>query len=145
MGTAMSFGESVLSSIDWSDAQVLRGSGPELATSLSNFIGCDDPDRMSDLWWELEGVMFAQDTIYGAAEFGVDVLMAALADNRPQFVNAWIVEVLRAVLKGDSSEDPELLARTCGRATRGTWLLVSMSFRTYGRRPRGVARSDPTH
>jgi hypothetical protein len=82
---------------------------------------------MSDLWWGLEGVMFAQDTIYGAAEPAVEVLVAALADDRPQFAKAWIVEVLRSVLKGGSLDDPELSARCRDRATRGTWLLVGVS------------------
>ncbi|MCP4305638.1 MAG: hypothetical protein GY788_12310 [bacterium] len=124
----MKYAESMIRSIDWSNAQVLRGSGSDLANALTQFIGCDEPAKMSDLWWGLEGVMFAQNTIYGAAEPAVDVLMAALVDDRPQIVKAWIVEVLRFVLTGGSLEDdPELGARCRERARRGTWLLVAMS------------------
>jgi hypothetical protein len=123
----MKSAESMIRSIDWSRVRVLRGSGPDLASALTRFIGCDEPSKMFDLWWGLEGVMFAQDTIYGAAEPAVDVLMAALTDDRPQFTKAWIVEVLRSVLKGGSLDDPELGARCHERATRGIWLLVAVS------------------
>lgn len=123
----MRYAESMIQSIDWSRAQVLRGSGPDLADALARFIGCDEHSMMSDLWWGLEGVMFSQDTIYGAAEPAVDVLMAALADDRPPLTRAWIVEVLRSVLKGGSLDDPDLGARCHARAVRGAWLLVAIS------------------
>lgn len=123
----MKLGDSMIHSIDWSHHDVLRGDGSDLAHALESFIGCDDPSLMSDLWWRIEGVMFSQDTIYGAAEPGVDVLIAALADDRPHFVKAWILEALRSILKGGSLENPELADRCRDRAARGAWLLAAVA------------------
>jgi hypothetical protein len=64
-GIEVSLAASMIGSIDWSHVDVLRGSGSDLADALSRFIECDDPSRMSELWWGLEGVMFAQNTVYG--------------------------------------------------------------------------------
>ncbi len=128
----MSVSDRVLRSVDWQSVQVLRGSGPELAEALSRFIGCDNPDEMADLWWGLEGVMFAQGTIYGAAEPAVDVLLAALVDGRPEAATAWIVELLRMVLVGVSPDDPSLQLRCRARAARGTWLLATLAIRLDG-------------
>lgn len=127
MGAAMNFAETIVETADWSNAEVLRGTGANLAGDLLKFLGCEDAERMADLWWGLEGVVFSQDTIYGAAEPVTDVLMAALADSRPDFVKAWILEALRFILGGGSVADPELQSRCRDRARSGAWLLAAVS------------------
>ena len=122
----------VLDSVDWSSEEVLRGSGADLKNALGAFLGASTSEQASELWWGLEGVAFAQNTIYGAAEPTVDVMMAALADGPPAFLVAWILEVLRFILTGGSQDDPGLGARCQERARRGAWLLAFESRRAEG-------------
>ena len=125
MGAAMTrFSSQVIDSIDWSVVDTMSGTGEQFASALRSFVGCEDAERMRELWQGLEGVAFAQSTIVAAAEPLVDVLMASLADERPRFVYAWLVEALRFVLEAGSPEDPELSVRCWERAQRGVWSLV---------------------
>lgn len=82
------------------------------------------PGEAERAWWNIENVVFSQDTIYGAAEPTVEVLLAALVDERPPLVRGWILEALFFLLKGGSQEDPLLPERCRTRARLGVWLLA---------------------
>lgn len=120
-------GEVALRSIDWSTVQTLVGPSSELGGSLAAFIGGEDENRMLEFWWGLEGIVFSQGRISEAAVPVVDVLMAALVDDRPLFVKAWILEALRFIVSGGCPDDPDLAARCLGRARAGAWLLAAVS------------------
>jgi hypothetical protein len=120
----MGFGESTIESIDWSELPVLSGSGDDLAQALTKLINARAPDECERLWWRLENVAFSQNTVYGASEAAIGVALAALADDRPRFVRAWLIELLRSILQGGSTEEPELPDRCRQRARDGIWLLA---------------------
>ncbi len=84
------------------------------------------------IWWSFENVVISQDTVYGAAEETVGVLVAALADDRPRIVRSWIIELLFFLLKGGSLEDPSLPGRCRDRARPGLWLLAQEARVTSG-------------
>ncbi len=117
--------EAVIEAVDWSKIEVLRGTGTDLAASLTEFVQADTSERASELWWGLEGAAFAQNTIYAAAEPTVSVMMAALAGRPPAFLRPWITEVLRFILSGESDVDPSLSERCREAAQQGVWLLVA--------------------
>ena len=125
VGGVMNHSDLVLEFIDWSSVGVLRGSGMDLKRALGDFLAAESSDRASDLWWGLEEVAFAQNTLYGAAESVVEVMLAALVDGPPAYLQAWILEVLRFILTGASEDDPELAGRCREAAKRGVWLLVA--------------------
>jgi len=117
--------QSVIDAVDWSRIEVLRGTGADLATSLTQFVHAETPERASELWWGLEGAAFAQNTIYGGAEPTVATMMASLAERPPAFLRPWIIEVLRFILSGGSEVDPSLSERCRESAQRGVWLLAA--------------------
>jgi len=121
----MKLSNDVLDSVDWSAFEVLQGNGADLKQALNAFLEAGTPERAAELWWGLEGSAFAQNTIYGAAEPTVEVMLAALVDAPTDFLRAWIIEVLRFILSGASQDDPELAARCRDAAQRGAWLLVA--------------------
>jgi hypothetical protein len=122
----------VIEATDWTAFTVLRGNGMDLKRALKAFVEAETSESASELWWGLEGSAFAQNTIYGAAEPTVNVMMAALADDPPSFRRGWILEVLRFVLSATSTDDPELADRCREVARRGTWLLAAEARRVEG-------------
>lgn len=123
----MSYGVSAIGAVDWRPLGVLRGTGEDLAMALLTMLSCDSADEMEQIWWRLENVVFAQDTIYGAAEETVHVLMAALADDLPRVARSWIIELLFFLLKGGSLDDPSLPERCRQQARPGLWLLAQQA------------------
>jgi len=121
----MSLSDAIIDTIVWSDVEVLNGSGQELANSLRRFVQAETREEVSSLWWELEGVAFAQNTIYGGAVQTIEVMMAALADQPADFLRPWIIEVVRFIITGASDADPSLLRECMKKAEAGTWLLAA--------------------
>ena len=126
----MRLAEQVIDSVQWNEIQVLRGSGDDLADSLRTFVRVGSADEAAVLWETIEGVAFAQNTIYGAAVPVVDVMLAVLADPPPDFPRPWAVEVLRFIIAGDSASDPFLRRACLQRVARGHWLLAAEACRT---------------
>jgi hypothetical protein len=126
----MTLAQSVIEAVEWRKVSVLRGTGSELAASLRDFVAAATPEKASELWWGLEGVAFAQNTIYGGAEPAVAVMMAALVDRPPIFLREWIMEALRFILSGDSDVDSSLAGRCRESALRGVWLLAAEANET---------------
>ncbi|MEM9040209.1 MAG: hypothetical protein AAGD33_09985 [Actinomycetota bacterium] len=134
----MTLAESLTRSTDWSRYALQRGTGDELQLALLEFISSDDSERLSELWWGLEGVIFSQNTVYRGAEPAIDVLMASLVDDRPAITRAWIIEAIRFVLSCGSIEDPELPVRCMARARLGGWLLTQLALEAQGPDRKGL-------
>jgi hypothetical protein len=83
------FAEDVIDSVDWGAFGVCgKTGGEELAPALRAFINGTDGEELRRLWFGIEHVAFADSEIYAAAEPTIEVLVAALADDRPQPVQA---------------------------------------------------------
>jgi hypothetical protein len=117
-------GERAIADVDWTKLRVLRGTGAEYADTLRAFLRSEDFAAAELTWNDIENVVFAQNTIYEAAEPTVLVLLAALADNPAAHMRGWIVELLFMLLNGASIEDPDLANRCREQAMRGIWLLA---------------------
>lgn len=126
----MRLAEQVIDSVQWNEIPVLRGRGDDLADSLRRFVRVGSAEEAAVLWETLEGVAFAQNTIYGAAVLVVDVMLAVLADPPADFSRPWAVEVLRFIIAGDSASDPSLRQACLQRIARGRWLLAAEACRT---------------
>src|SRR5215469_15723292 len=120
----MGLGERAIDEFDWATYEVCSKTGAELASVLRSFIASHNSDQARALWWGIENVAFAQNTIFGVAEPMVEVLVAALADDRPTDIRRWIIELLRFLLSGGSPTDPGLASRCRHRARLGIWLLA---------------------
>lgn len=129
----MGFGESAIEAVDWRNVKVLRGAGDDVPVALMALFRSTTNTEAEQVWWSFENVVFSQDTIYGAAEETVNVLLAALADNRERLVRSWIIELLFFLLKGSSMEDPSLPGRCRDQARAGLWLLAQEARVTSGR------------
>jgi hypothetical protein len=129
----MSYSESAIEAVDWREVQVLRGAGDDVPAALRALFRSTTNTEAEQVWWSFENVVFSQDTIYGAAEQTVGVLLAALADDRPRLVRSWIIELLFFLVKGGSLEDPSLPDRCRDQARPGLWLLAQEARVTSGR------------
>lgn len=124
----MSVGEVILDEFEWEAYGTCAGPGsPELPGRLLKFINSESPDEARLTWLTIENVAFAQNTIYESAEPVVEVLVAALSDERPEWTQMWILELLRFILIGGNPEDPTLIERCYERARRAIWLLASLA------------------
>ena len=119
----MSLSDAIIDTIVWSDVEVLNGSGQELANSLRRFVQAETREEVSSLWWELEGVAFAQNTIYGGAVQTIEVMMAALADQPADFLRPWIIEVVRFIITVRLT--PIRRCFECMKKAERTWLLAA--------------------
>lgn len=129
----MGYGEYLINSTDWSSFALCGSqSAEDLAPALWAFIGSKGSKAARSAWGGIENAAFAQNTIYGAAEPAVSVLIASLADDRPAAVRQWIVELLRFLLLGGSVEDADLASRCRNRARAGLWLLAHEARQTVG-------------
>jgi hypothetical protein len=126
------YGESAVAAVDWHSVEVLAGTGDDLAAALLELLRITEETDTERLWWRLENRVFAQNTVYGAAEETIDVLLAALADDRPPLVRSWIMELLFFLVRGGSMTDPSLPGRCRERARAGLWLLAQEARATSG-------------
>jgi hypothetical protein len=128
----MGYGESAVGAVNWRTVKVLRGTGDDLAEALLALFRITTTAEAERLWWSFENVVFSQDTVFGAAEETINVLLAALADDRPSLVRSWIIELLFFLLKGGSIEDPSLPVRCRDQGRLGLWLLAQEARITSG-------------
>lgn len=125
----MNIGEAVIRSVDWPSFRVATGDASQVGDTLSALLRCRTTAEYDAVWPRIENVIFAQDTIYSAAEPAIDVLMAALADETPPETRNVIIDLLFLLVHGGSIEDPDLVARCHARARKGVWLLVREAAR----------------
>lgn len=117
-------GEAAIGSVDWNRYGVSTGTAEGFGDVLLRLLRCASPGESREVWTGVENVVFAQDEIFSAAEPTVDVILAALATDRPRHVKITLVDLLFLLLHGRSDEDPGLYMRCHERALRGTWLLA---------------------
>jgi hypothetical protein len=99
----MGFGESAIAAVNWQALEILGGTADDLPAALLALFRSTTHAEAEQVWWKsFENKVFAQNTIYGAAEATVNVLLAALADERPRLVKVWIIELLFFLLNGGS-------------------------------------------
>ncbi len=121
----MGFGERAIAAVNWQSLKISGGrTADDIPAALLALFWCTTSDEAWQAWWRLENKVFAQNTIYGAAEATVNVLMAALADDRPRLVKVRIIELLFFLLNGGSDDDPTLAERCRDQARQGLWLLA---------------------
>lgn len=124
----MGVGERVVDEFDWSAYGICGGSGAQkVRASVLKFINGESDAEARETWMEIENAVFVPHEIYTSAEPVVEVLVAALSDDRPRWVRLWIVEMLRFLLSFGSPEDPTLAERCRGRAAKAVWLLVGLA------------------
>jgi hypothetical protein len=122
----MDIGEAAARSVDWSAFQLMKGDASQFGDKLVNFLRSSNADECREAWRHIENNVFAQDTIYSAAEPTLDVVLAALVEDRP-LIRGMLIDLLFLILHGDSREDPDLSRRCRQRVLRGTWLLVRLA------------------
>lgn len=122
----MGFGERAIAAVNWQALEISGGStADDLPAALLALFRSATSAEAEQVWWKsFENKVFAQNTIYGAAEATINVLLAALADERPQHVRVLILELLFFLLNGGSDDDPTLAERCRDQARLGLWLLA---------------------
>jgi hypothetical protein len=122
----MDFSEAVAQSIDWSAYELMTGEATQFGDRLVRFLRSRDPAECKEAWQQIENHVFAQDTIYSAAEPTIDVVLAALVTDRP-LIKGMLIDLLFLLLNGSSATDQDLAMRCRHRAQRGVWLLVRLA------------------
>jgi hypothetical protein len=121
----MGYGERAIAAVNWQALEIQGGTADDLPAALLALFRSTTDAEAEQVWWKsFENKVFAQNTIYGAAEETINVLLAALADDRPQHVRGWILELLFFLLNGGSDEDQTLAERCREQARLGLWLLA---------------------
>jgi len=122
----MGYGERAIAAVNWQALEISGGrTADDLPAALLALFRSTTDAEAEQVWWKsFENKVFAQNTIYGAAEATINVLLAALADERPQHVRGRILELLFFLLNGGSNEDPTLAERCRDQARLGLWLLA---------------------
>jgi len=122
----MGYGERAIAAVNWQALEISGGRTADdlLAALLALFRSTTDAEAEQVWWKSFENKVFAQNTIYRAAEATINVLLAALADERPQHVSGRILELLFFLLNGGSDDDPTLAERCREQARQGLWLLA---------------------
>jgi hypothetical protein len=122
----MDFGEAVAQSVDWSAYELMTGEATQFGDTLVRFLRSRDPAECQEAWRQIENHVFAQDTIYSAAEPTIDVVLAALVSDR-SLIKGMLIDLLFLLLNGSSAGDPDLAVRCRLRAQKGVWLLVRLA------------------
>jgi hypothetical protein len=117
-------GEVVIRRVDWSRYRISTGSADQFGDALLRLVRSGTPDESREAWQSIENFVFAQDTIFSAAEPTIDVILAALAGDPPRHVRITLLDLTFLILNGGSNEDPDLHERCHARALRGVWLLT---------------------
>jgi hypothetical protein len=122
--TGSDLAEAAIHGIEWGRYRIVTGTADQFGDALLRLLHCNAPEESREAWKGIENFVFAQDAIYTAAEPTIDVILAALAGDRPKHVKVTLVDLLFLILNGRSDEDPQLHERCLKRALRGIWLLA---------------------
>jgi hypothetical protein len=121
---SVDMGEALIRSVDWNRYRISTGRASDFGDRLLGLLHASTPDESRVAWQGIENFVFAQDTIFSAAEPTIDVILAALVNDRPSHVKITLIDLLFLILNGDSNEEPDLHRRCRASASRGIWLLA---------------------
>ena len=106
----MDVGEAVALSVDWSAYELMTGEATQFGDRLVRLLRSCDPAECQEAWRHIENHVFAQDTIYSAAEPTIDVVLAALVADKP-LIKGMLIDLLFLLLNGGSAAEPDLAVR----------------------------------
>lgn len=124
--------ERAIQAVDWTELELASGPARGFGESLTAFISRDSAVPRDQLWQSMENKVFVQDDVYSAAEPTIRVLLAALAEPRPDDVRNGALDLLFLLVHAASFRGDELGQRCVSAAAEGGWLLVreAMAGRT---------------
>jgi hypothetical protein len=129
----MAFVNDVVQSINWASFELASGDAAGFGDELLRMLACTTSAELAETWRHIENAVFVQDDIFGAAEPTIDVMLAALLDERPEVVRDQILELLFFILHGQAVSDGGLARRCHQKALLGFWLIVGEAVGRDGR------------
>jgi hypothetical protein len=110
------------------------GTAERVAPALRELIAAKTPEEANRAYWNLENVVVVQGGVYTSAEPTVEVLVKALADERPTFIRREIYTLLMEIIRGYPAEgvrvnEFELIHRCRATCQDAVWLLVRDALR----------------
>jgi hypothetical protein len=123
--TRMKLAEQLIEAIDWPSYHLGTTDAGEVGSVLNHLLESRDDAEAVQIWQDhIENNIFVQNTIFSVAEPIIDVLIAALLDERPEHVRSMVTELLLFMLNGASLEDQDLNRRCHERARMGLWVFL---------------------
>jgi hypothetical protein len=123
--TQMRLAEQLIGVVNWSSYQLANTDAGELGSLLHRVLESRDYDEADQLWEDhIENEVFVQNTIFSSAEPTIDILLAALIDERPEHVRVQIIQLMFFLLNASSMDDSDLDRRCHERARMGLWLVL---------------------
>jgi hypothetical protein len=116
--------EVVIQSVDWDAYELHAGSAHGFGELLTEFVAPDSETARDELWQTMENHVFAQDDVFSAAEPTIGVLLAALAEPRPDAVRISVLDLLFHLVQAASFRSDDLGRRCLASAAEGGWLLA---------------------
>lgn len=103
----MGVAEGLIDVLPWSKYAVANG-GPatSLAVAYRDLLQSTSGEQVNLVWaGGFENRVFAQDAVFSAAVPALEVALAALTEERPNYVRFFLVELIFLILNGDAVED----------------------------------------
>jgi hypothetical protein len=113
----------------WQQLRSIRGVATDVPLALKRLLAADSSNEADAAYWQLENVVVVQGQLYESAAAVVSVVLAALLEPRPSYVEISLIELLFQIVAGeaDSSERAHGnadLGDHCRRLAReGLWTL----------------------
>ncbi|MEH6462291.1 hypothetical protein [Chitinimonas sp. JJ19] len=115
--------------LPWGQLREASGPAVNIPVALVELFDALTPDDAGKAYWKLENHVVVQGQLFGVAEFVVPVLMAALLDERPDYVKICVLELLFQIVSGVAHEieidigNIDLAAKCQQKAREGLWIL----------------------
>lgn len=120
----MGLAEDEIAHVDWARFRVPGGEARDVGDALLALLSTGSPSESKAVWGaRIENKVFSQDNIEDSAEPVVEIMLAALADDRPEWIRSDVLELLFLVLNA-ALKDPRFADGCRVRAREGLWLLV---------------------
>jgi hypothetical protein len=125
----MDFAEAAIRSVNWRCFRISTGEATQFGAVLTRLIHSRDAAESKDTWRYIENSVFSQDMIYSAAEPTIDVMLAALVEERPLHVKALIVD-LTQILDQARALDSDIVATAnpADPANEGSFFLRELNY-----------------
>lgn len=122
--TPATLAEFLIRSVNWTEFELMTGPANGFGERLAAFVSPDVTAARGELWQAMENQVFAQDDVFSASEPTIRVLLAALAEPRPDGVRIAVLDLLFHLVQAASFRDDDLGRRCMVTAAEGGWLLV---------------------